>query len=362
MTTEQKIIRRRKRQSVQRSMAAVQQQAGRAAQAQKERDRRETKKTAFDATYQDVSQASPSKRMGLIFLGVAAPLSALLVDYLLLSGPAEYLIDVTGRIKGIWADVALVLIPTAIVIIEMGISGWSALKRETLHALEEEVRPKDRLAYIGTKVLGLLTVLAVTAAVVATQMAGGATEAGYFGSLLTFQVALTLVLHAMVGLSEPGHTGRVYALYAWRKGRHERALIRLDRREQAATQAAGQAYADYEERLRAFNTRYPEGPISVGPFSRSTREVLNAYFGFTAIALDAEQPMPEGIGTEPGPAGATPPEQPVPSDPAQSGPAAEANFAPSGDGAPLFDAPDEEGADYLRTILEQRRRDNDSML
>ncbi len=216
-------------------------------------------------------------------------LAVYFLDVVLFAPVADFFVAQNFPQASWFALVARFLLPAAILLLEVLISVQRGVARhERLDGLSGWPRE------VGWTLACVALAVVMPAAVAATYMAGEAEFSPWIsGPLLVALVGLSLLAHLSVLFGGRLAT-EAKTYYAFRA--RERALTRrVDKGERVALRhgrRASDLFADYCQTIDRHNQQYPTRPLQAGPFDQSTREVVNAAYGYEAIRTAPAAPLP----------------------------------------------------------------------
>ncbi|MFC1539888.1 hypothetical protein ACFL41_00195 [Gemmatimonadota bacterium] len=281
-----------------------------------------------------------------------------ILDYFLFSATAEYLVG-QGLRAGEWLiELAKILTPASIIMLEVYIS-------VQLHfAREEAAEYGNRRPLIGWLTIGVILALVMPCAAVATSLATqivtGETAVSLPFHFLTASLgALALTAHICVLFGgRPAHSAKAHALFRYNHRKTRRRLNQLEGTSDRQDQAVAQTFTTYVNTLRRHNSMFTPH-IAPGPFDEITRRETNRIFAGEVIQAPNSTPGNPETPVSPDLTGSTEP----PEDPPFGRAVEDSPSQPPGDqddGEIETDEFSSEEIQYYRALLERRIREADN--
>lgn len=221
---------------------------------------------------------SDAKRRAGYLIVLIAAIAVYAIDFILLSAVAEYF---ARRVYSdpIMVGLARLIIPAAILIIEMMI----ASQRAFAHEWDAE-HGASKTSWIWV-VFSLLLLCFLPSMLVATHivtMPARATQTLETVNILLMVglAALAVVMHGVVLYG--GHLAveaKAYLYLKIRSHRLNKQIRRLDNKYQKAVVAATRAYILHERLVQEYRWLFPGASMSTGPFDITTRRLLQTRLG-----------------------------------------------------------------------------------
>lgn len=225
----------------------------------------------------ELIMADAKRRAGYAIVLIAA-IAVYAIDFILLSAVAEYFA------RRVYADLFMVglarlVIPAAILVIEMMIASQRAFARE--QAAEYGTARTSRVWVV----FSLLLLCFLPSMLVATHivtMPARATQVLETVNILQLVglVALCVVMHGVVLYGgQMAVEAKAFLYLKIRSWKLSRRIERLDDKYHQAATSATHAYILHERTVQEYRALFPNGEMSSGPFDLTTRQLLHARLG-----------------------------------------------------------------------------------
>lgn len=213
-----------------------------------------------------------------LFLCLVLP-AAYLMDYFLMGAVTEFFVGGFGY--GTWlVELAKLAIPLAILLLEY----YFALMRTHAQDQAEETSQRKPLYFWTT--LGVLQCLMVPSLAIYTQWASGTASLLLVGVLGVF----AFLIHAAVLFGgRQLHAAKTYILTRLSYHRRLRRVRKLEQQCVTLQHLLAQTFANYYQRCRAHNEKYPQAPLRPFPLDRVTQSVLTSLFEAEMLTPNLQQ-------------------------------------------------------------------------
>jgi hypothetical protein len=385
--SEQAVRQRRSREEMNEAWREMNERARTATEKRRKRDEAEEYLEELERRNAQFAEVNASALLGYL-LAAAAPLGVWVIDVILLSRTAEYLIGPAT----IFSDYGVYIVTAALITLEMALSRQLVAAKREAQRYGELARGEDKKNYTRIKCMAAALAFAIPGLAVssflAVELAGTSLREMSlvkWGAILPTAGVAAVAHGFMIYSPEWIHDARGYLFYRL-QWRYRRSRLRREEVscEDACSQVADQ-FDTYQEAHRRCDELHPNEEIQFGPFSMHVRTALNDHYGFEYMAVpdglgeDGDDPntppapAPDSSGA-PGGGRPTPPptdtgapagDGAMPSEPSPESSSPTRPAPPADDAAAGADSAGEDNgdsqamADYYRSVAEAQRRDAD---
>jgi len=221
---------------------------------------------------------SDAKHCASYLIVLVAALAVYGIDFILLSAVAEYFARKVYS-EPFMVTIARLIVPAAILIIEIMIASQRAFSRE-----REAEHGGGKKSWVWV-IFSLLLLCVLPSMLVATHivtMPARMTQSLEVVSVLQVVglVTLAVVMHGVILYGgQLAVEAKAYLYLSYRSWRLDRSIRRLDDKYEKAASSATEAYILHERSVQEFRTMFPDADIASGPFDLTTRGLLQARLG-----------------------------------------------------------------------------------
>jgi|GEM_PF-6839735 len=258
----------------------------------------------------------------VVLLGCIAVIS---FNFFLINAPVNFIVGQVAAEEDSWfARIATVIVPSFLLVLEMyiAINLHHARRQEAAQALGED---EDEAEYQQFVRRGLSPVQCWQAAgifmIAFTPLMIIGTMLAWEDWFASYRLVTTVGLIVLAGVTDAAIVfggelilqSLAFVNFHLSRWRLEGEINGWERRYSRAGRQATAQYTRYHQTLTDYNEAHPNHPLAAGPFARSTAKFVNDALGYTAIAIQGEDPPPNPPPNPP--AAANLPRRPVPNPP-----------------------------------------------